>query len=179
MTKTTFPKLEKIVLWLLFSSTILFLTLLIFEFNNYRVKGINSFSTVSFIFLILAILFFAIFKNTTKKILTTVILTPVLLTSIFMLLFTRTLKEFKLDDNHKIQVTNGGLLACGEHLKIIKPAFIFFDKVVYSNGNTCLKGITKIETLLNDKEKLEIEIFHDGQFGAENPYKETIKKNGW
>ncbi|MCB0539635.1 MAG: hypothetical protein KDE33_19120, partial [Bacteroidetes bacterium] len=55
--KTTFPTVEKLIGRILIVSTILFLTFMVFEFNGYKLKGLYSFSTISWIFIVSTILF--------------------------------------------------------------------------------------------------------------------------
>ena len=148
LTKTNFLKTEKVIGKLLVVATILFLTILIFAFNGYRLKGLYSFLTISLTFICLSIIYFALFKNTTAKILTTTfLLTPLLVVIIYMLLFGQVLKEFDINDNAKIIVTTGGFLSCGELIYITQTKFGLFDKEVHYESSLCLRGIEKIETV--------------------------------
>lgn len=180
MTKTTFPKVEKLIRRILISTTILFLTFMVFEFNGYKLKGLYSFSIISWIFIVSTILFFALFKNNKKKILTVFLLTPIIVLSILTLIFGQVVYEQKIDHNTKISVSTGGFLACGENISITQTRLVIFDKDVFYFDNSCLIGIDKIETVkLNDK-NAEFLIYHNGQYDSENPYKyEVERKNLW
>jgi hypothetical protein len=114
LTKATFPKVEKIVVRILIASTILFLTFTIFQFSGYRLRGLYTFPTFGWIFIISTVLFFAIFKNTKKKILTVCLLTPLIVLSILTLILGQIVYEKKIDETNKISVSTGGFLACGE-----------------------------------------------------------------
>jgi ABC-2 type transport system permease protein len=181
LTKTNFPKTQKVNVRLLVVTTILFLTILIFAFNGYRLKGQYTFLTVSLTFMGLTIIYFSIFKNTITKILTTIfLLTPLLTISIFTLLFGQVLKEFDINDNTKIIVTTGGFLSCGELIYITQTKFGFFDKEVHYESSLCLRGIEKIETVKIDDKQAEFLIYHDKTMDSENPYKYDVeRKNGW
>lgn len=181
LTKTTFPKTENLIVKLLIATTILFLTILIFAFNGYRLKGQYSFLTISLTFIGLTTIYFALFKNTIAKILTTTfLLTPLLVVSIFMLLFGQVLKEFDINDNTKIIVTTGGFLSCGELIYISQTKFGLFDKEVHYESSLCLRGINKIETAKIDDKHAEFLIYHDKTMDSENPYKYDVeRKNGW
>lgn len=110
--KMNFPRTEKVLARILISSTILFLTSAFLEFSGYRLKGLFTFPAISLIFIISAILYFAIFKNTKKKILAVFILTPIIILSFLTLIIGRVVNEFRIDDTNKISVTTGGFLAC-------------------------------------------------------------------
>lgn len=181
LTKKNFPKTEKVIVKLLVATTILFLTILIFAFNGYRLKGQYTFLTISLTFIGLTIVHFALFKNTTTKILTTTfILTPLLAVSIFTLLFGQVLKQFDINENSKIIVTTGGFLSCGEQIYITQTKFGFFDKEAHYESSLCLRGIEKIETVKIDDKHAEFLIYYNGENDSENPYKyEVERKNGW
>lgn len=180
LTKTTFPKVEKVIIRILITTTILFLTFVIFEFNGYKLKGLYSFSIIIWTFIISTILFFAIFKNSKKKILTIFLLTPLIVLSILTLIIGRVVYEHKLDERNKISVTTGGFLACGEILNITQTRFCIFDKEVFHINNLCLTGIDKIETITLDDKHAEFLIYHNGEHDSENPYRYNVeRKNVW
>ena len=147
LTKTTFENLEKVIVKVLLASTILFLTFTILKFSGYRLKGLYIFSTITWTFIYSTVLYFALFKNSKKKILTIFLLTPLIILSILALIIGEVEYENKIDETHKISVTTGGFLACGENIQITKSRFIIFDKEVFSTNNLCLKGINKIQTI--------------------------------
>jgi len=179
LTKTTFPTVEKLIERILIASTILFLIFIAFEFNGYKLKGVYSFSTISWIFIVSTILYFALFKSTKRKILTVFLLTPLISLSILTLLIGQVVYEQKIDDTNKISVTTGGFLACGENIHITQTKFGIFDKRVFQIKR-CLIGINKIETIKLDDKHAEFLIYHNGQNDSENPYKYDVeRKNGW
>ncbi len=180
LTRTTFPKMEKVVGRILIVATILFLTFGIFRLNGYSLKGLYSFSTISWTFIVSTIAYFVVFKNTKKKILTAFILTPLLVVAGLTLILGQLVYERQLDENFRITATTGGFLACGEIINITQTRFRIFDKQVFHIGDICLLGITKIETVKLDEKHAEFLIYHNGQLDSENPYKyEVERKNGW
>lgn len=180
LTKTTFPKTEKVIKKILVASTILFLTFVIFAFNGYKLRGFYTFSTINWIFIISTIAYFAIFKNSKKKLLTIFILTPLIVFSFLTLLLGQLVYENRIDETNKISVAKGGFLACGEIINITQTRFLIFDKEVYHIENLCLIGINKIETIKFDDKHTEFLIYHNGENDSENPYKYQMeRKNGW
>ena len=180
LTMTTFPKVDKIVVRMLIATTILFLTFGVFAINGYRLKGVYSFSTISWTFIVSTIAYFVIIKNTKKKIAIVFLLTPLILTSILALLLGQLVYENKIDDTNKIVVTTGGILACGEIIHITQTRLGIFDKDVFHIDNLCLIGIKKIETVKLDDKHAEFLIYHNGKYDSENPYKFDVERtNGW
>jgi peptidoglycan/LPS O-acetylase OafA/YrhL len=118
LTKTTFPRVEKVVVRILIAATMLFLTFGIFRLNGYSLKGLYTFSTISWTFIVSTIACFVSFKNTKKKILTAVILTPLLVAACLTLILGQLVYERQLDENYGISVTTGGFFACGEIINI-------------------------------------------------------------
>jgi hypothetical protein len=171
---------EKVIVRVLFASTILFLLSTIFEFSGYRLKGLYTFSTISWTFIISTILIFALFKNSEKKILTVFLLTPLVVLIILTPILGELVYEKRIDETYKISVTTGGFLACGEIINITQTKFGIFDKQVFHIGDLCLIGINKIETIKLDEKHEEFLIYHNGQLDSENPYIYDVeRKNGW
>jgi hypothetical protein len=180
LTKNTFPKTEKAIQKILVASTILFLSLTIFEINGYRLKGVYAFSTISGTFILSTIAYFVIFRNTKKKLITVFLLTPLIVISILTLILGQLVYENKIDETNKIAVTTGGFLACGEIIHITQTRLGIFDKDVFHIDNLCLIGINKIETVKLDDKHAEFLIYHNGEYDSENPYKYDVeRKNGW
>lgn len=180
LTRKTFPTVEKVIERILIITTILFLTFMVFEFNGYRLKGNLSFSIISWLFIVSTILFFALFRNTKKKILTVLLLTPLITLSILTLILGRVVYEQKIDETNKISVSAGGFLACGQIINITQTSFGIFDKEVFHINNLCLVGINKIETIKLDDKHAEFLIYHNGKYDSENPYKcDVERKNVW
>lgn len=178
LTKTAFPRVEKVVVRILIVATILFLTFGIFGLNGYSLKGHYTFSTISWTFIVSTIAYFLLFKNTKKKILTTFIMTPLLVVAGLTLVLGQLVYERQLDENYRITVTTGGFLACGDIINITQTSFGIFDKEVFHIGDLCLQGITKIETVKLDDKHAEFLIYHNGKLDSENPYKyDAERKN--
>jgi len=180
LTNTTFPKAEKIILRVLIASSILFVTFTFFVFNGYILKGVYTYSIIIWSFIISTIIYFILFKNSKKKVLTVFLLTPLIVVSIFALIFGKVLKEFDINNETKIIVTTGGILSCGELIRITQTKFGIFDKEVHYESSLCLREINKIETIKLDEKHAEFLIYHNGEMDSENPYKyEVERKNGW
>ena len=81
------------------------------------------------------------------------------------------INKFKINNNHNVEVRNGGFFACGESLVITKSAFVILDKEQYVGNSSCIIGINKIETLEFNENKAEFLIYHNGETEFGNPYK--------
>lgn len=176
LSKTTFPRIEKLIENILIATTILFLSISVFDLNGYKLKGLYSFSIICWIFIVSTILFFALFKNTKKKILTIFLLIPVIISSILTLIWGQVVYEQKIDRANKISVSTGGLFACGEILNITQTRFGIFDKEIFQFENPCLDGVNKIEIIKLDDKDATFLIYHNGQNDSENPYKYKVKR---
>ena len=180
LTKTNFPKMEKQIVRALVASTILFLVFLFLEFIGFKLKGLYTFPLIGLTFIILTLLYFALFKNSKKKIMAIFLLTPLIVLGVFTQLFGRTEKEFSINDNNKIAVKTGGIMSCGELITITETKFGIFDKEIYHESSLCLQGISQIETIKFDKYNAVFLIYHNGKMDSENPYKYEIdNKNVW
>lgn len=161
-------------------ATTLFLTVSIFSFNGYRLKGQYTFTIIGLTFIGLTILYFALLKNTKRKIITVFLLAPIVVLSILILIIGQVVYEQKIDETNKISVTTGGFLACGENINITQTRLGLFDKQVYHIDNLCLIGIYKVETVKLDDKHTEFLIYHNGQYDSENPYKYDVEgRNDW
>ena len=180
LTKWNFPKMEKVINRILVLITVTFFVLTVLSINGYKLKGLYSNLAIGTIFLTTTIIYFALVKNTKRKLITVVILIPLILLSLFTYLFGRTIYESKIDDNYKIQVTIGGLLSCGELIHITETEFLIFDKEILYESSLCLREIERIETVNFDQDSAEFLIYHNGEMDSENPYKYEIEnKNVW
>jgi ABC-2 type transport system permease protein len=180
LTDTTFPKAEKTIKLTLVASLILLLTFTIFECCGYRLKGLYSFTTISWIFIVSTMAYFVIFKNTKQKLLTSILLTPLLVLTILSTKLAKPVYENKIDETYKISVTTGGFLACGEIIHITQTRFGIFDQDVFHIDNLCLIGINKIEIAKLDHKHAGFLIYHNGEQDSENPYSYDVeRKNGW
>jgi hypothetical protein len=180
LTNFNFPKVEKALVIMIAVSTILFLAFGILELYGYSLKGHYTFKIITWIFIVITILFFALFKNTRRKLLTVFVLTPLFLLSFLTFIIGQLVYERQLVVNNKITVTKGGFLACGEIITIKQTKFLIFDKNVSQVSNLCLQGITNIEIIKIDDKHAEFLIYHNGKLDSENPYKyEMERKNVW
>jgi ABC-2 type transport system permease protein len=173
-------KLETVISRVLLITTIIFGFLTILTFLDYRLKGINTNSIITLIFIVSCLFYFTLIKITWKKLIKSFLLLPMILLSINSLIFGETIYENKINDTYDIKTYIGGFLACGESIKITKTEFVVFDKTIYQKSSLCLKGIDKIESLEFNESRAEFLIYHDGEMDSENPYKYEIKnKNVW
>lgn len=180
LTKKKFPKTERVVSKLVIISTVTFLIATIFLFNGLRMSGFCISPIINVIFILTVLAYFSIVKNSKRKILIVLILIPLILLSSVTLIFSRKTYELEINNDHKIQVTTGGLMACGETINLTESKFGIFDKEIYHKGNLCLRDIRKIETIKFDEKVAEFLIFHDGEYDSENPYHYKIEnKNVW
>jgi hypothetical protein len=180
LTKVTFPKFEKKIVKTMALAYITFLIIGTFELLGYSLKGFHTLSIISWIIIASTILFFAIFKNTRRKLLITFVSTPLLVITGLTLIFRQLEYEQILDEIIKISVRKGGFLACGETINISKTKFCFFDKKIIYIDDLCLQGINKFETVKIDDELTQILIYHNGKMDSENPYSYNLKtKNVW
>lgn len=176
MIKTTYPKIEKVINRVLIASIILFLPFTFFESIGFRLKGLYTFPTIGLIFIFSGVLYFALFKNSKKKIVTVLILTPLIGLGIVTLSIGREIIGFKIDDTTRMSVSTGGILACGENVVFTQSSHRIFDKEIFKIDNLCLKGIYKIETLKLDEKHVEFLIYHNGDLDSENPYRCNLNR---
>jgi len=126
------------------------------------------------------IIYFALVKNTTRKLITVVILIPLILLSLFTYLFGRTIYESKIADGYKIQVTTGGIMSCGELIQLTERKYLIFDKEIVYQSSLCLREIKRIETINFDQDSAVFLIYHNGEMDSENPYQYKIEnKSMW
>ena len=173
--KGEFQKIDKIVTQILIFSLIVFIIFVILFFNGYQLIGIYSNLIISLFFILTNILFFVLVKNTQKKMIIVCCTTPLILLSLFIILFGNVIVKYRINDDYKIVVTRGGLLACGEIIKITKSEFDIFDKEVYYESNLCLRGIYRIDILKFNNTTAKFLIYHNGELDSENPYKYEIE----
>ena len=177
LTKSNFPRLEKILFPLLIVCSLLNLGLITLLFNTYHLKGYYTSISIVFCLYLLCILYFCLIKITGKKIITIVILIPVLVIASLQFIFGKVVYNLPINDNHKIQVVEGGILACGETIQLSKTAFFIFDKELHTTSALCLWGISKIEVLEYTDQKLILLIYHNGKGEKDNPYRYEIEKD--
>ncbi|PIB31272.1 hypothetical protein BFP78_12340 [Gaetbulibacter sp. 5U11] len=180
ITKTEFPKFEKIIRRALIVNSITLLIIGIFLYNGYRLKGIYTNTFFELTFIILTILFFSFVKNNLRKLLSLFILIPFLSLTTLLFIFEQVIAEYKINETYKIEVSESGFLNCGERVSITKSEFGIFRKRILTRTDLCLIGIDKIETVEFNKNDAEFLIYHNGIYDSENPYKFGIKnKNVW
>tara|TARA_R110002124_G_C8689612_1_gene492931 strand:- start:72 stop:671 length:600 start_codon:yes stop_codon:yes gene_type:complete len=180
LTKKRFPKTEKLIKRILIYVTVTFVILIILSFSGLKLKGIYSNLIIGLIFILTSLLYFAITKNTTRKIVTIVALIPLILLSAYFQVFNENLGRYKVTEKHNIVISREGFLACGEIIRLTTPKFLIFDKELIYDSNQCLRGIYKIETVEFDEKRAEFLIYHNGDMDSENPYDYEIEnKNVW
>ena len=180
LTKWNFPKLENVINRMLVLITVTFFVLTVLSFNGYKLKGLYSNLAIGTIFLATTIIYFALVKNTRRKLITVVILIPLILLSLFTYLFGRTIYESKIADGYKIQVTTGGIMSCGELIQLTERKYLIFDKEIVYQSSLCLREIKRIETINFDQDSAVFLIYHNGEMDSENPYQYKIEnKSMW
>jgi hypothetical protein len=175
--KSHSPKLEKVVSRIVIITTIAFVFLTFLLFNDYRLKGVYSYSIICLSFILSSLLFFSLIKFSIKKLIKVLFLTPLILVSLFFLWFNQALYKTKINDTYSIEVSQGAFFSCGENIKITKSKFVFFEKAIYYGGDICLVGINKIETIEFNNQHAVFLIHHNGEYHSENPYNFVIENN--
>jgi len=194
LTKSDFPKLEKIIKRISFYSlfgVIICSLLLVFD---YRFKGKYTTTIIGLTFLISTIILFGLTKKTRTKILSGILTIPIAIFGISSLIWEMPIiffyllvmpfhppkVKFEIDKRHNIEVRNGGFMACGESLFITESNLLILDRLKHVGNNSCVTGINKIETINFKENKIEFLISHDGKTEFENPYKYQPEiKNVW
>lgn len=180
LTNKRFLKTEKYIERIVTCVAFIFLILIILSFNGIKLKGMYSNLVIGFIFVTTSILYFAINKTTTRKVISIVVLIPFILLSIYLYLFNKNLGRYKVNDDINIVVSQEGFLACGEIIRLTKTKFIIFDKELIQDTNQCLRGIYKIEIIEFNKQRAKFLIYHREKFDSENPYSyEIVNINYW
>jgi hypothetical protein len=174
LTSKRFLKTEKYIERIVTCATFIFLIMIILSFNGIILKGMYSNLVIGFIFVTTSILYFAINKNTTRKVISIVVLIPFILLCIYLNLFQKNLGRYKVNDDINIVVSKVGFLACGDMIRLTKSKFIIFDEVLIQESNQCLRGIYKIETVEFNKQRAKFLIYHGEKFDSENPYSYEI-----
>ena len=185
LTKSDFPNLELVIKKISIYSLIGILicsVLLIFDF---RLKGKYTTTIIGLTFLLSTILLFGLTKKNLTKVLSGILTIPMFVFGILSLIWEMPIVFFHLiafpfqppfakseiNNNHNVEVRVGGFMACGESLVITKSQFGILDKQQYIGNNSCVTGITKIETLEFTENEVEFLIYHDGKTEFKNPYK--------
>ena len=160
------------------ASTLVFSLVNLFYFNNLRLKGLYSIPIINLLFVLTVVIYFSFVTNSRLKIISIPILTVFILLGLLTTFFGQLKYEKKIDDTHKIMVTSGGLMSCGQLLYLTRTTCLMFDKEVHYEGSLCLRDITQIDVLRFNNELAEFEIHHNGEL--ENPYRLKIEnKNMW
>lgn len=180
LTKTEFPKIEKLIKRTLIVSSIILLIIGIFLYNGYRLNGIYTNSFFELTFIVFTLLFFSFVKNNRTKLLTLFLLIPLISLTALLFIFEQVIAEYKINKTYKIEVSESGFLNCGERVSITKSEFGIFRKRILTRTDLCLIGIDKIETIEFNENGAEFLIYHNGIYDSENPFKYEMKnKNVW
>src|SRR5688572_29199541 len=118
LTKKNFPKTEKALTQILILTTVIFLILTILLFNGFKLKGLYSNSIIGLIFILASFLYFAVVKNTKRKLVSILLVIPVVLVSMYLQIFSQTVGRFKLNDDLSIVVSREGFLGCGDIIRL-------------------------------------------------------------
>ncbi len=145
-----------------------------------RLKGLFTSRLIGIVFLTTSLAYFAMHKNTRKKVVFVMLLLPLILLESFLLLMNENLGSYEVNDTLEIKVTQEGFISCGETVRLTKSWFFLFDKELVSITDLCLVGISDIETIAIDDSKATILIYHNGERDSENPYLLEIEnQNVW
>ncbi len=192
--KYDFPKLEKVIRKISFYSLIGILICVVLLAFDFRLKGKYTTSIIGLTFLLSTILLFGLTKKNLTKVLSGILTIPIFIFGIlsmfwemgFVFFYLITLPfqppftKSEINANHNVEVRVGGFFACGESLVITKSQFGILDKQQYVGNNSCVTGITKIETIEFKENEVEFLIYHDGKTELKNPYKYKPEiKNVW
>mgnify|MGYP003641156612 CR=1 FL=1 len=177
LTKHRLPKTEQIIKRLLIYVTVIFLIQIILSYYGIKLKGIYSSMIVGLIFLVTSLLYFAINKNTTQKVISIVFLIPLILSSLYLEFCYQNLGRYKINDDLDIMVSREGFLACGEIIRLTTSKFIIFDKELIYDSNKCLRGIYKVENIEFNKKRAVFLIYHNGELDSVNPYNYELQNN--
>jgi ABC-2 type transport system permease protein len=194
LTKSDFPNLEKVIKKSSIYSLIGILICTVLLIFDFRLKGKYTTTIIGLTFLLSTILLFGLTKKKLTKVLSGILTIPMFVFGILSLIWEMPIVFFHLialpfqppfakseiNNNHNVEVRVGGFMACGESLVITKSQFGILDKQQYVGNNSCVTGITKIETIEFKENKMEFLIYHDGKTEFENPYKYQPEiKNVW
>ena len=172
--------LERAIRNILVVSTFLFLTVVFLPLVGLRLKGLFTSRLIGIVFLTTSLAYFAVNKNTRKKVVFVMTLLPLILLESFLLLMNENLGSYEVNDTLEIKVTQEGFISCGETVRLTKSRFFLFDKELVSITDLCLVGISDIETIAIDDSKATILIYHNGEGDSENPYLLEIEnQNVW
>ena len=173
-------KLDRTVSKLTVAATVIFAIVNLFYFNELRLKGLYSIPIINSLFVLTVLIYFVFVTNSKAKLISIPILTIFILLGLTTTLFGRKTYENKIDETHKVIVTSGGLMACGQLIHITKTKFLIFDNEVLYESSLCLRDIKRIDIVRFDSELAEFKIHHNGEFDSENPYRYKIEnKNVW
>jgi ABC-2 type transport system permease protein len=194
LTKSDFPKLEKIIKRISFYSLIGIIVCSIFLVFDLRFKGKYTTTILGLTFLISTVILFGLTKKTGTKIYSGILTIPLAIFGVSSLIWEMPIiffyllampfhppkAKFEIDKKHNIEVRDGGFMACGESLFITETTVLIMDKLKHVGNNSCVTGINKIETLEFKEDKADFLIYHDGKTEFKNPYKyQTEIKNVW
>ena len=172
--------LERAIRNILVVSTFLFLTVVFLPLVGLRLKGLFTSRLIGIVFLTTSLVYFAVNKNTWKKVFFVMTLLPLILLESFLLFMNENLGSYEVNDTLEIKVTQEGFKSCGETVRLTKSWFFLFDKELVSITDLCLVGISDIETIAIDDSKATILIYHNGERDSENPYLLEIEnQNVW
>jgi ABC-2 type transport system permease protein len=179
--KRNFPKWENRIGKILIFSAIFFGLFTILSFEGYCIKGVYTYTIIGVIFILTTLSYFATVKYTKRKLIIVIIMSPIIFCAIFFLMILGEITvKLKINETYKIEISNGGVLVCGDTFKITKSKYGIFEKTLFCDKSLRLSGIKKIKILKFNENLANFLIYHDGKMDSENPYRYEIKnKNKW
>lgn len=175
LTKSTFPKLEKLIVQISNYSLIAILACIISLFFNYRLKGTYTSIIITIIFILSNLFLFGLAKNTLIKLLRVIFVTILIVFSLYSFCLLHDIYTLKINENYTIKTRVGGFLSCGDKVEILKSKWGLFDKIIFIDTSLCLSGINKIEILDFNEKKAKFLIYHDQKKDSENPYTYNVE----
>jgi len=188
ISKQDFKKHEDWLTNLVIASAIGALICVILMFFDLKIKGRYTTSLIAIAFFISNIILFSITTQKRMKILTGIVSIPTIiffLLSIFSeswlifllipyFLFQAPKLKSQIDENHNVEIRDGGFLSCGESLIVTQSYLGVFDKLVHFGTNHCAREIYKVETIEFNDSKYVFNIFHNCDIQDENPLRYEV-----
>ena len=184
LTKTRFPKAEKLLSRIALLSLVVMILCVVLLSNDLCLKGAYTSAIIGVVFLLTTLVLFGLSKRTTTKIWSGLITIPVFICCLLSLFdkgylfffyllalpFAPPIATYDVDETHQVEVHDGGFMACGESLVLTESTCFLFDKQRYAGNNHCVTNIYKVETVAFDENKATFLIHHDESRNIENPY---------
>lgn len=174
-TKGKFQGAERTIIISVIITSAIVLAEAILSVDGYHLKGLYTNKITALAFAVATLLYFSLVRNTKTKVVSFLFLVPLLVVSFYNLLFMWTTYQKRITPGINIEVLTGGLLSCGELIRVTETRFGILDKEIHFETSLCLRGIERIETIRLANGSAEMLIYHDGEMDSENPYSWTIE----